>query len=300
MTYPIEIVANTNDSCGEAPTWDGANRRVLWTDNESDKTYQLNVDSGEVKPLTEGLMVCGIALNKPGGLIFCGFGGLHVWRGPGDYRTVVSEHEGETLQFNDMIADPSGRIYAGTLYWGENGKEKDGKLYLITPDGSIEVMDEGIELSNGLGFSPDNKTLYYSDSSVRRIYAYDVDAASGALSNKRVLIQVPTNEGIPDGMTVDAEGFIWSAQWYGGQVVRYSPDGDVERRIDMPVKQVSSVIFGGDDLSDLYVTSAGNPAPSDFAPPSFDADNDDIGGPLFRVQPNVKGKPEFMADFPLS
>ncbi len=296
MAYSIEPIVQDNNQCGEAPTWDAANRRVLWTDNMTDMTYQYALDIGQRKVLTKGVVASGIALNRPGGLILGGPTGLHVWR-DGNWRTLAAKYGDEQLVINDLIADPQGRVYAGTLYWGANGMEKTGRLYLISPDGSIRVVEEGVELSNGLGFSLDNKTLYFTDSTVRRIYAYDVNSATGDLSNRRVFVQVPGDEGIPDGMTVDAEGYVWSAQWYGSQIVRYDPDGKVERRLAMPVKQVSSVIFGGDDLTDLYVTTAGHSWEGPYAPPGYDFKASNIGGALYRIRTDVQGRPEYQADF---
>lgn len=294
MPYKIEVAADTNDACGEAPTWDAANHRVLWVDNERSLVHALDPGAGKVDLISQGLMVSGIAANRDGRWVFAGATGLHLWKGPDDFQTLLASFEGEALFFNDIIADAAGRVYAGTLYWGDAGMIKLGKLFLLHPDGSAEVVDDGIELSNGLGFSPDNRTLYYADSTARRIYAYDADAATGKLSNRRVLVQVPTDEGIPDGLTVDAEGFIWSAQWYGAQVVRYDPEGRVERRIAMPVKQISSCQFAGPDLADLYVTTASNSLESDYVPPGYDSTSD-IGGPLYRIRLDVRGKPEHAA-----
>ncbi len=107
----------------------------------------------------------------------------------------------------------------------------------------------GFHLSNGLAFSPDNTVLYFTDSAARSIYAYDYNLASGDVKNRRLLIQVPSTEGIPDGLTVDAEGFLWSAQWYGSRIVRYDPDGTVERFIGIPASQVSCMTFGGPVLT---------------------------------------------------
>lgn len=297
MSYPIEMVANTNDTCGEAPTWDAAHNRVLWVDNESNLVHALSLDSGEVSQISRDLMVSGIALNQGGGYVFAGAGGLHVWRGPDDCRTAIDAFAGETLWFNDILADARGRVYAGTLYWGAKGMEKYGKLYLVDPDGSAQVVDEGIELSNGLGLSYDERTLYYTDSTARRIYTYDVETATGRLSNRRVFVQVPKDEGIPDGLTVDAQGFVWSAQWYGGQVVRYDPDGKVERRIAMPMMQVSSCLFGGPELTDLYVTTAANSWEGPYAPPGYDFKAGNIGGPLYRVRTDIQGKADHVARF---
>src|SRR5207253_6018006 len=124
---------------------------------------------------------------------------------------------------------------------------------------------------------------------------YGVQPDTGALSNRRVFVQVPADEGIPDGLTVDSEGYVWSAQWYGSQVVRYDPDGAVERRITMPVTQVSSVGFGGDDLTDLYITTAGESWPSPLAPTDYDFNAPNIGGSLYRARLEIHGKPEHHA-----
>ncbi len=296
MAEMIEIIAQDDNKCGEAPIWDADRRRVLWTDNESETTYQYHADTGVRETLSTGLTVCAIALNRTGELVFAA-AGVHLWRRQGDYQTLVTEYEGEALSFNDALADRAGRLYAGTLHWGPGGMEKFGRLYLIDTDASIRVVDEGIELANGLGFSPDDLTLYFTDSSVRKIYAYDVDGGSGGLSNRRVFAQVPDDEGIPDGLTVDAEGFVWSAQWFGSQIVRYDPDGKVERRIAMPMKQVSSLAFGGMDLTDLYVTTAGHAWPSDLEPRGYDRTTPNVGGPLYRVRTGVRGTLEHKTNF---
>jgi len=285
MMQNIETVIEGQDRTGEAPTWDAAKQRIVWVDAERSLVFDFSLSR-----------VAGIALNRSGGMIFAGATGLHLWYDQGDYRTIVSEHEGESLIFNDIVADAQGRIYAGTYYWGPDGMEKTGKLYLIEAADSVRVMDEGIKLSNGLGFSPDNRTLYYADSGARRIYAYDVDQGTGDLTNRRDFVEVLLTEGIPDGLAVDADGYVWSAQWYGGQVVRYDPDGNVERRIEMPVQQVSSVIFGGPDLTDLYITTAGEYWPSNLTPPGFNSQGQ-MGGSLYCTHLDVPGKPEHMADF---
>ncbi|MDO9464425.1 MAG: SMP-30/gluconolactonase/LRE family protein [bacterium] len=295
MMYNIEIIAEDNNRCGEAPLWDSTNHRLIWVDAEASLVFQYSTSDDKKSIISRDLAVSGIALNRNNSLIVAG-AGLHLWRGQDNYRTIVSQYDGESLFFNDIIADSKGRIYAGTYYWETNGMEKTGKLYLIDIDGSIRVVDDGIKLSNGLGFSPENRTLYYADSAVRRIYAYDVDINTGNLSNKRNFVEVPSDEGIPDGLTVDADGYVWSAQWYGEQVVRYDPDGKAERRIPMPVKQVSSVMFGGLDLTDLYITTAGEYWSSNFTPPGFDS-KVPMGGSLYRIRLDIKGKCEYMANF---
>jgi D-xylonolactonase len=292
----LEIIAQDNNRCGEGPIWDATLGRLLWTDAEDTLIYQYYPASGEKSILCRDVMAVGIVLNQTGELLFSGPEGLTLWRAPGDYRKLITEYEGEALSFNDLIADPAGRVYVGSYYWGENGMEKHGKLYLVDTNGDLHVVDEGIELANGLGFSPDDRTLYFTDSAARRIYAYDVHPQTGELSHKRLFVQVPREEGLPDGMTVDSQGFVWSAQWYGSQIVRYDPDGKVERRIEMPVRQVSSVAFGGPDLMDLYITSAGASWPSPLAPPGYDFQAPNMGGSLYRLRLDIPGRLEHRAN----
>ena len=245
----------------------------------------------------QGLNAAGNAFNETGELVFAGTTGLNLWRESGGYHALLTEHNGETLNFNDILADPKGRLYAGTWFWGAQEYEKLGKLYLIDVDGSAAIQDEGIELSNGLGLSPDEKTLYYADSTARKIYAYTVDQASGMLSNRRVFVDVPLTEGIPDGLTVDAQGFVWSAQWYGSQIVRYDPDGKVERVIKVPASQVTCMAFGGPDWNELYITTASDDWPTHYAPPGYDSSKLHIGGELYRLKLDIQGKPEYKTKF---
>jgi sugar lactone lactonase YvrE len=148
---------------------------------------------------------------------------------------------------NDCTADSRGRLYSGTTYFDAAADYKLGYLLRVDNAGKTSILDEGFHLSNGLAFSPDDRTLYFTDSIARRIYAYDYDLATGNIRNRRVLVDVPRTEGVPDGLAVDSEGFLWSAQWYGSSIVRYDPDGKVERRIATPAKQTSCCAFGGAD-----------------------------------------------------
>jgi D-xylonolactonase len=297
MGEVTKVPIDDNDRCGEAPVWDTRRGRLIWADIGASTVYEYRPGEAAKRVVSRGLAVSGIALNRDGRVVFAGASGLHVWSGPGDFRTLVTEHGGETLAFNDIVADAAGRIYAGTLYWDDNGMQRPGKLYLIDGGGAASVVEEGVELSNGLSFSPDNRTLYYVDSAPRVIYAYDVDARTGALSRKRVFARVPGDEGIPDGLTVDSQGFVWCAQWYGGQAVRYDPDGNIQRRVRLPVRQVASLNFGGADLTDLYITTAGENWPSPLAPPGYDYAAGNFGGGLFRLRLDVPGKPEHLAGF---
>ncbi len=187
-------------------------------------------------------------------------GGFWLWELGGSPRLIAAEAEGKRCVLNDCIADPEGRVFSGSCFYDADRPDYElGCLFRLDQDGSVHVVDEGFRISNGLGFSPDERTLYFTDSAARVIYAYDYSRKDGALRHRRVFAEVPVEEGLPDGLTVDAEGFVWSARWFGGCVVRYDPDGKVERRIAIPAMQTSSLAFGGPDLTDIFVTSASSP-----------------------------------------
>lgn len=294
----IEVVANDGNLCGEAPLWDSERGVLLWVDMSSSLVYEFDPSSGERRTVSRDLMAAGLARAGNESFIFAGATGMHAWSLEMGHRTFLTEHSGETLFFNDLIADSQGRVYAGTCYWGPAQMEKYGKLYLLGTDGSVSVADDGIELSNGLGLSGDQRTLYYADSTARSIYAYEVDPATGTLANRRKFVQVPAEEGLPDGLTVDAEDHVWSAQWYGGQIVRYDPEGKVERRITLPASQISSLAFGGSDFTDLYVTSAAEFWDSSYLPRGFHRGSRPPGGALYRIRTEIPGRPEPVARIP--
>jgi D-xylonolactonase len=290
----IAVAADQGDRCGEGPIWDPAGRRLLWTDIPADVVYEHVPATRQTRAICRGVSVSAIALRRHGRLIFGGAGGVGVWSEQSGYRPIVTEHEGSPLAINDMIAGPSGGLYFGTVYWGAAGMERHGKLYYMD-GGGVRVVDEGIELANGLGFSADGKTLYFADSAARRVYAYDVGRA-GDLSGKTVFAQFAREDGIPDGLTVDAQDRVWCAMWYGGQVVRLDARGRIERRIALPALQVSSLAFGGERLDELYVTTAAEAWPSDLASATYRPDAPGQGGALYRIAVGVRGRAEYVAD----
>ena len=137
---------------------------------------------------------------------------------------------------------------------------------------------------------------FISDTATRTIHAYDYDSRSGDARNRRIFVKVPDQEGLPDGMTVDAEGFVWSAQWYGSCLVRYDPDGNVERRVRTPAKQTSLLAFGGPELTDIFITSAAKSEPMPIMPPGYAAASGYFGGPLYHVNLGIAGKLEHKAN----
>jgi len=296
MEYNIEMLADPNSIVGEGPVWDWRRERLLWTDIRTGRVFDYDPASGVNEQIHSGVFVGGLAVNAQGGLTLGTWEGVMLWRSDDDYAWLHHDtYEGRRLQFNDCSTGPDGSFFAGTML--EDGSP--GTLFRFFPDGSVEIVADGVGVSNGMGFSPDLRTFYHTDTRPKIIYAYDHDPETGRITNRREWVKVPDTEGGPDGMTVDAEGFVWSANWGSGCVMRFDPDGKEERRINFPATQTSSVMFGGKDLNELYVTSAytgtGEP-PTGRERPGYDF-SANRGGQLYRVKVDIQGKREFETDF---
>lgn len=295
----LSVIADYCDLCGEGPIWDARESRLYWTDALGFKFYCYDARTKTHRIVKEGLEIFGAALNEPGGFVTTNKDGIWLWDGADNVRLIAGEVGGSKLKMNDCIADPKGRLLAGSVFYSPKEEYPLGKLVCVRTDGSVRILDEGIHLSNGLGFSPDCRTLYYTDSAARIIYAYDYDATEGRAMNRRIFKQLPVTSGLPDGLTVDAEGFVWSAEWYGSCVVRYDPDGKLERRIETPANQTSSVMFGGPDLTDIFITSAGKSEPMPLMPPGYDPYSGYFGGRLYHINLGIQGKLEFLCNIAL-
>jgi D-xylonolactonase len=197
---------------------------------------------------------------------------------------------------NDCIADPKGRLIAGSTFYNPAGTYDLGQLLSFEKGRPVRVLDEGFHLSNGLGFSKDGRKLYFADSITRIIYVYAYDPESGAVRDRRVFVKLKQTDGLPDGLTVDAEDHVWFAQWYGGRISRYTPEGVPERDIFVPAKQTSSLTFGGPHLREIFVTTAAKSEPMPVMPPEYDAVSGYFGGALFRIDQDVPGRLEYRTD----
>lgn len=256
--YDIERVASVQNEVGESPRWDIEAQALYWLDIwDSPAVFRLQPATGEFTRWTPGLPVTGQARRSQGGFMFATRTGLHFW----DERTGESQfiHDPEAgnrpVRFNDGSADRLGRFWAGSTY-ADDQFRAEGSLYRMDHDRSVHKMAGGLACSNGLGWSPDNKTLYVTAQFAYELLAFDFDLASGEIANRRSFARVPEADGLPDGLTVDAEGCVWSAQWGGWRITRYDPDGKIERVVKLPVPNPTSCAFGGPDLTDLYVTTA--------------------------------------------
>lgn len=283
MVNEVEHVLSVQNKLGEGPLWHAQEQALYWVDIESDCFYRWSPETGKLDRFEVGLPVGVLGFRQAGGIVLATRDGFAFWSEADRSLQMIADPEADKpeARFNDGAVDPQGRFLAGTM-----GQGYTGALYRLDPDGSVHTLETAIGISNGIGWSPDNATMYYTDSLASVIYAYDYDVATGALSNRRDLIRVPEEDGLPDGLTVDSEGYIWSARWGGSKITRHASDGSVDRDIQLPVSQITSCTFGGPNLDELYITTAwtGLTLEQREAQP--------MAGDLFRLKTDVRGQDE--------
>ncbi|GAA0627680.1 SMP-30/gluconolactonase/LRE family protein [Kutzneria viridogrisea] len=248
-----EVAVRATAELGEGPTWDPGSSTLLWVDilgcavhrydplRGSDVIMELPQHVGAAKPRAGG----GLVANLRDGVALLDGDGTRRW-------LVYWAREG--VRGNDAAVDPAGRLWAGTMRYDEG--TGGGWLARVEPDGTAKVVLDSVTISNGIGWSPDTRLMYYVDTPTRRIDVFDYDLDGGEAVNRRPLCSVEGTDGFPDGLCVDAEGCVWVALWGGSAVRRYTPDGRLDREVAMPVQQPTACAFGGADFTDLYVTSA--------------------------------------------
>jgi sugar lactone lactonase YvrE len=291
----IEVVADYGDLCGEGPLWDDQQQILYWTDIDGKKFYRLLWKERRHELVHDGFQVNGACMQEGGGFLVTNSSGAWLWNPQSKPTLLASEADGQECLLNDCIADPEGRVYSGSYHFNPNGIASPSFLFRVDTDGSVHVADEGIQFSNGLAFSPDGSTLYFSDTVARCVYAYRWHRGTGKLSDRRVFVRLPREEGFPDGLTVDSEGFLWCAHWFGACITRYDPDGKRERKVTFPATQTSSLAFGGPELDVIFVTSASKTNMLEIAPLGYSPDRVFIGGRLYQMKSDVQGRKEHRA-----
>lgn len=287
MTTPhdLELALDAGADLGEAPTWDAAARRLIWVDITKGVVHRFDPETGRDESLEIGQPV-GAAVSTTSGLLAVaarnGFSLLDPETGRIELLAGIEATVPETL-VNDGKCDGAGRFWAGTK--DIDGRRPLGSLYRLDQDYTLTRVLTGVTISNGLGWSPDQRTMYYIDSATHGIDVFHFEPGAGSVSNRRRLVELPEAWGLPDGMTVDEEGFLWVAFWTGSAVRRIAPDGRIASVVEMPVSLVTSCAFGGDDLSDLYVTSAR------IGLTGAQLEEEPFAGGIFRLSPGVRGLP---------
>ncbi len=257
MNDPKQLVPSQN-RLGETPTWSPEEAALYWVDWGSGPVCRYQPETRKYTTFPVDVPVTAIARRATGGWILIAQDGIYTW----DQNTNQSEKiygkpepAHPDIIFNDGAVDQKGRLLVGTVNMNDPFAP-EGSLYRLDPDYSLHQLDKDYATANGIGFSLDSKTVYVADQRKWEIIALDYDLETGAASNRRVFATVPKEEGMPDGLIVDAEGFIWNGHWDGWRLTRYDPDGKIERQIQFPVQHVISFAFGGQSLNTLYVTTS--------------------------------------------
>ncbi len=284
----IEIAVDVKTTLGEGPLWDVEQQRLYFIDSFDGRVFRCTHDGREMRAWDVPAKIGSIAIRNDGKGAICSLAtGFHALDFETGECTLIHDPEPDkpNNRINDGKVDKAGRFVSGSMDTLEEGP--NGALYRLDPDMTVTRLEDGIIVSNGPCWSPDGKIFYFTDSWSGEISAYDYDLGTGKISNKRTFARMTEAGGAFDGATVDAEGGVWSAHVYIGKLVRYLPDGTIDRVIEMPVKKVTSCMFGGPDLDILYVTSMAKPPL-----PRFPGDGVHRGA-LFAIHGlGVKGVPE--------
>jgi sugar lactone lactonase YvrE len=286
-TIAADLFVDAHATLGEGPVWDDAERCLWWVDILEGIVHRTAIDTADDERIPVGQYVGAVGLRTGGGLVAAVRDGFAMFD-PGSGRLEVVadlQDEGRTLRMNDGKVDPGGRFWAGMM--AVDHRPGAGTLYRLDADLTASPMVQRTSISNGLDWSPDGSTMYYIDSTPRRVDRFAYDAATGAIADRTTLIPIRDGAGFPDGMTVDAEGFLWVALWDGWGVERYAPDGRLDRRVEVPAAQASSCAFGGAELDLLFITTA-----QEGFPPGGEREQPHAGG-VFVCRPGVRGRPPF-------
>jgi len=283
----LEHLLAVKNELADSPLWVPAEQALYWVDIEGNCIYRFDPATGEYQTFQVDMDVTALEQRASGGWITATKTGLAFWESRTNTFTFIGDPEADTphVRFNDGVICRQGRFLIGTIN-EQLFESPDGSLYCLDPDGLIRKLDTGFAVANGMALSPDGRTLYVVNMFCSLIYAYDYDPAAGAVANRRTFVHMPREAGLPDGLTVDSEGFVWAAHWDGWRITRYDPSGKIEREIRVPVQNVTSVAFGGENLDELYITTAW------FGLSEAQRKEQPLAGDLFRLKTDIKGLAE--------
>jgi sugar lactone lactonase YvrE len=266
---------------GEGPVWETAAGVLRWVDLLAGDLLSWSPTTGTVSRLRVGTVAAALRPRRNGGLVVALERGFALLDPDASEPRVLAELWSDpSVRMNEGGCDPQGRFYCGSMaYDAAPGR---GALYRLDPDGTVSTALTAVTISNGLAWSRDGTCVYYIDSPTQRVDAFDFDPDTATFSGRRTVVAIPPEQGMPDGMTVDADGGLWVALWGGAAVHRYTPRGRLDAVITLPVRQVTACTFGGDALGELYITTSRVGRP-DGAEPN--------AGAIFHTRPGVAGLP---------
>ncbi len=262
----VEVVGSIVAQLGEGPVWDSRHGALWWEDIEGRALHRFDPSTGVTDSRTTRGRPGSFALTEDPDALLLATEQELGWFGwsSGDFTPWIELESGTGTRMNDGRPDHAGRFVVGSMWPEPDDERYEGSLHRISPDGSQEILETDVGIANGLVFDPERGRMYWADTFHATVWVWDYDLATGARTNRRVFIDYTAERGLPDGACLDADGCYWSASVTGWAVTRFTPDGKVDRIIDVPVRMPTMPAFGGNDLSTLYVTSlAGDPARAD-------------------------------------
>ena len=279
----VDNVTEIRADLGEGPCWDNRSGVLLFVDITRGELHRYDPARGATQSIALGQEIGAAVPRTSGGLVVALRDGVATLEN-GELRWIAPiESQNHSNRANDAKCDSKGRLWVGTMAF--DMAPAAGSLYRVDVDHSWHRAVAETTISNGIAWSPDDSRMYYIDSGTRRVDVFDFDPESGELTSRRPFIQFVESDGVPDGMTVDADGAVWVAMWGGACLRRIAPSGREIDRIELPVTQVTSCAFGGPDLTDLYVTTAR------IGLSSSEVAAQPLAGALFRCMPGVRGLP---------
>ena len=284
MSLQFDLFSDYSCELGEGPFWDSKRSRLHWVDIIGKKIISQNLDGSNIHALeVDGNPGC-VVLSDNGKMVVGLDNQISLLDGGGNLLKVLADtKEGSGLRFNDGKCDPSGRFWVGSMDRKE--KNKLGSLYSWNSIEGLVNREQGVTVSNGMGWSPDNSLFYYIDSPTREVSVYDFDLSTGSINNKRRFISFSEEDGFPDGMTIDNEGRLWIAFWGGSKIMCVNPDSKaIEELVSFPVSKITSCAFGGEKMDQLFITSA---------KVQVNEKDEPMAGKTFVVSLGVKGLPSF-------
>lgn len=281
----VTVAADAGNTHGEGPVWSDSEQKLYWTDIETSTLWQLDPSSGRTRTWKMPEKVCSFAFRAQGGLLIAFESGLSFYdlETGAERRICNVESDLPTTRLNDGRCDRQGRFIVGGF--DSSGQNRSG-AYRLDHDLSLHELFRGLSSANSTCFSLDGRVMYYANTPESVIWAFDYDIQSGTPAHRRVFCDFHDQPGTPDGSVIDAEGYLWNAQWNGARVVRYRPDGTIERIIEMPFPNPTSLAFGGPDLDKLYITSSRLTLSGD------QLRKWPLSGALFSFNPEIRGLPE--------
>lgn len=288
MLEKAQLLIDAKATLGEGPSWDAVNGCLYWVDILKSKLHVYDPGTKKSQTYAFDQHVCAVAPKTHNEVVLAMQHGFYLFHFDTEDLSFICDPEAKMPEnrFNDGKCDPAGRFWAGTME--HTGTQTKGALYRLNTDLSVQKVLSPVRISNGLAWSPNYKTMYYIDTPTQTVVAFDYQLETGSIEQRRVCVKIPEEEGAPDGMTIDERGMLWIAHWGGGKISRWDPDTGIRLgEVFIPCSHVTSCVFGGEQLDELFITTAR------VGLDDRQLEDEPSAGGVFRIKTDVKGIPTY-------